>query len=417
VSLSKSSLRALILRKIDDAGYGHLLYERTRIFKTLIVHRLDSKHGLAIVTPEQPDDLWTLRRVISKGDLVRSETSRVIKDNSEYSRPDKERVKVTLTVEVEQVRLDSTLSRIRVSGRIVDVSNEILGKGEFHSLNVSEGHRIAIKKPQGFTKVELKLIENSSAVLGDSYFLVALDGREAGVGLVRGTHLKIFPVVESGATGKMFAESKKSTKGSASAYFQKIADMMKSINSGQEGEEEGVGGEVKSSSTRKVFVMGPGTTKNAFVNFLLQNRTKKQFGDVRAVEGLDVAGEDGIYTAVRSPSLQQVLGETRLVKVSKIIQETMKRISLNDERVALAFKENMIAAKAGAVESLLVSDKIFLGPDDEEKVVELLNTVEEFGGETFLLDSSTDLGEQVNSLGGAIGLLRFSLGAKVSQGS
>ncbi len=90
----------------------------------------------------------------------------------------------------------------------------------------------------------------------------------------------------------------------------------------------------------------------------------------------------------------------------------MRRISLGDTRVAIAFNENLRAAKAGGIESLLVSEKIFSQQDvDEDVLVELLNSVEEYRGETFLLDSSTDLGGQVNSLGGVVGLLRFPIRA------
>src|SRR5579875_75918 len=98
----------------------------------LIIHRLGPRHDLAMATPETPDDLWILRRIISKTDLVASESSRVLKETAEYARPDKERIKVKITIEVEQVKLDSTLSRLRISGRIVDVSNDMLSKNVFH---------------------------------------------------------------------------------------------------------------------------------------------------------------------------------------------------------------------------------------------------------------------------------------------
>ncbi|HYB04312.1 MAG TPA: mRNA surveillance protein Pelota, partial [Nitrososphaerales archaeon] len=111
----------------------------------MIVNRLDLRHDLVTVTPEVPDDLWTLRRVITKGDLVAGETSRVYKDLGEYSRPDKERIKVTVTVEVEEIQLDSTFTRLKVSGKIIDISNELLSKGSFHSLTLSEGHRVSIR--------------------------------------------------------------------------------------------------------------------------------------------------------------------------------------------------------------------------------------------------------------------------------
>ena len=355
----------------------------------MIILRQDTRHDLVTVTPETPDDLWTLRRIISKGDLVASESSRVLKETAEYARPDKERIKVKITIETEQVKLDSTISRLRISGRIVDVSNDVLSKNVFHSLSISEGHRLSIKKPEGFTSVQLKLLEGSKQAT-DSYAIVALDSREAGIGVVKGTHLQLLPNLESGISGKMYQDTRKKPTN----YFEKVADALAVVY----------------SSGSSVFVLGPGNTKNAFANFIAQQR--KEFASVKALEGSDVAGEDGVYVALRNKNLQDALGESRLAKASKIIQEVMRRISLGDTRVAIAFNENLKAAKAGGIESLLVSEKIFSQQDvDENVLVELLNSVEEYRGETFLLDSSTDLGGQVNSLGGVVGLLRFPIRA------
>jgi protein pelota len=338
----------------------------------MIVHRVDTRHDLATLTPEQPDDLWTLRRIISKDDLVAGESSRVIKETSEYARPDKERVKVTVTIQVEQAKLDSTLSRLRITGKIVDISNDVLTKNAFHSLTISEGRRVSIRKPNGFTPVQLKLIDGSKGER-DSYAIVAIDIREAGIGVVKGTHLQILPTVESGVSGKLYQES----RSKPTNYFAKVADTLAVIY----------------PPHATVFVLGPGNTKNGFA---------------MPLEGSDVAGEDGVYVAIRNPNLQSALGESRLARASKILQEVMRRISLGDSRIALAFKDNLIAAIQGATESLLVSEKIFSLKDvDEESLVKLLNTVEEYRGETFLLDSSTDLGEQTNSLGAVVGLLRF----------
>lgn len=353
----------------------------------MIINRLDARHGLVTVTPEQPDDLWSLRRVMSRGDLVAGETSRVYKDTSEYARPDKERIKVTVTIEVEAVQLDSTFSRLRVSGKIIDVSNELLSKGSFHSLTVSEGHRVSIRKPSGFTSVQLRLIEGANAHK-DSFAIIALDRREAGIGIVRGTHLQILPTIESGITGKMYRDSRKGPD----TYFDKIADALSIVY----------------PAGSKVFVLGPSTTKDALANYL--QREKKEFGQVKTIDGSDVSGEDGVYVALRNSNLQLALSDSRLAKVQKLLSETMRRISLGDSRVALAFDDCFKASKKGAVESLIIADRIFSQKGiEEDSVVELLNSVEEYRGETFLLDATTDLGSQVNALGGAVGLLRFAI--------
>jgi protein pelota len=354
----------------------------------LIVNRLDLRHDLITLTPETPDDLWTLRRVITKGDLVAGETSRVYKDLGEYSRPDKERIKVTVTVEVEEIQLDSTFSRLKVSGKIMDISNDLLSKGSFHSLTLSEGHRVSIRKPTSFSSLQVRLIEGAG-IPKDSYVVIALDQREAGVGIIKGTHLQILPTIESGLTGKMYVESR---RGVSDNYFEKIADALAVVY----------------PKDAKIFVLGPGTSKEKFVNYL--QRERKDFGEVKVISGSDVAGEDGVYVAIRNPNLQDALSDSRLARVSKLIQEAMRRISVGDQRISFAFKDCLKAARQGAIDSLIMADKIFSQKGiDEDEIVELLNSVEEYRGESFLLDSTTDLGAQINTLGGVLGLLRFAV--------
>jgi stalled ribosome rescue protein Dom34 len=80
---------------------------------------------------------------------------------------------------------------------------------------------------------------------------------------------------------------------------------------------------------------------------------------------------------------------------------------VEDNRFTLGFSDALIASEEGAVESLMVSDKIFELGIDEDNIVRLLNNVESKRGKTFLIDSSTDLGVQVSKLSGVVSLLRY----------
>ena len=50
---------------------------------------MDSSGKAYIVIPEDADDLFSLRRVIENGDYVITDSTRVIKQVGEYTRPDK----------------------------------------------------------------------------------------------------------------------------------------------------------------------------------------------------------------------------------------------------------------------------------------------------------------------------------------
>ena len=50
---------------------------------------------------EETDDLLTIRRLLKKGDKIVGETTRVIKQEKEYSRPDKgERIKILSLIHI-----------------------------------------------------------------------------------------------------------------------------------------------------------------------------------------------------------------------------------------------------------------------------------------------------------------------------
>ena len=87
----------------------------------MLISRLRKKPGIAVVTPESTEDLWILRRVLKSGDIITSHTKRVIKNQKEFTRPDKgERITVKLSVQLEKISIDQVLERIRISGKITE---------------------------------------------------------------------------------------------------------------------------------------------------------------------------------------------------------------------------------------------------------------------------------------------------------
>jgi protein pelota len=61
-----------------------------------------------------------------------------------------------------------------------------------------------------------------------------------------------------------------------------------------------------------------------------------------------------------------------------------------------------------AIETAVFSDSIFTTANEDE-VVKMLNSIESYGAKTFAVDSSTDIGLRVSSLGGIVAILRYAL--------
>ena len=143
------------------------------------------------VKPEDSDDLLNLRRIIKEEDKVIGDTTRVLKQDKDYSRPDKgERIKVRISLLVEKISLDDVLDRLRISGTISESSNESVPHGSHHSfiLKINDGITISKKK---WLPIEKNLLESNNNQVG--FVLVAIDTGDCGIAKLRGTHLEFIP--------------------------------------------------------------------------------------------------------------------------------------------------------------------------------------------------------------------------------
>jgi protein pelota len=351
----------------------------------MIVKEAKGSHSNTfLVIPEDADDLFSLRRVIQQGDSVVADTTRVIKQIKEYARPDKgERVKVRISIRVSTLGLDDVVDRLRITGTITATDNELVPKGSSHSLTVRVGDAIVIEKDRKWHEGELRVLTKSSG--GEGFILVAIDTQEAAVAKLTGTHVKIIPNIYSGQSGKRYQTKNNSN---IQSFFSDIAKTIMSAKA--EGDV--------------IVIFGPGETKRRFYNLL----SEVADGKVVVADGVDVAGEDGIFVFLRSPAIKQAMSSSKMAAVSRILEQVMIMAQRTEPKYAMGMQEVSKAASLRAIESVIFSDSIFRTADEND-VVNLLNTIEAQGARTFAVDSSTDIGLQVSSLGGIVALLRYAM--------
>lgn len=339
--------------------------------------------NLISVIPEDSDDLLNLRRIIKENDKVIGDTTRVLKQDKDYSRPDKgERVKIRIALTVEKISLDDVLDRLRIGGTISESSNESVPHGTHHSfiLKINDGITISKKKWLPFEK---NLLESSNNQVG--FVLVAIDTGDSGIARLRGTHLEFMPNIYSGSGGKRYK-----TNFNIEKFFEQVQQAVSTI--------------LKDGDS--IVIFGPGETKKRFANFIQKSQNLQKF-KVQVVEGIDSGGEDGIYTFTKSNSMKEIMSDSKLAKVSSIIDEVMHLANKKSKKFTMGFDETFNANQMGAVESMVFSDKAI--QDDEQKMIDFLNDMESKGVKMYSVDSSTDIGLRVTGLGGIVSLLRYSI--------
>ncbi len=332
------------------------------------------------VMPEDSDDLLNLRRIIKENDKVIGDTTRVQKQDKDYSRPDKgERIKVRIALTVEKISLDDVLDRLRIGGTISESSNESVPHGSHHSFIIKIGDGITISKKK-WTPVEKNLLVSSNSQVG--FVLVAIDTGDCGIARLRGTHLEFIPNIYSGSGGKRYK-----TNFNIEKFFEQVQQAVSTV--------------FKKGDS--IVVFGPGETKKRFVNFIQKSQKYK----VQVVEGIDSGGEDGIYIFTKSQTMKEIMSDSKLAKVSSIIDEIMLLANKKSGKFTMGFDETFNANQIGAVESLVFSDKAI--QDNEQKMIDFLNDVESKGVKIYSVDSSTDIGLRVTGLGGIVSLLRYAI--------
>ncbi len=335
------------------------------------------------VMPEDSDDLLNLRRIIKEDDKIIGDTTRVLKQDKDYSRPDKgERIKVRIALIVEKISLDDVLDRLRIGGTISESSNESVSHGSHHSfiLKINDGITISKKK---WLAIEKNLLVSSNNQVG--FVLVAIDTGDCGIAKLRGTHLEFIPNIYSGSSGKRYK-----TNFNIEKFFEQVQLAVSTVL--KEGDS--------------IVIFGPGETKKRFANFIQKSENTQKY-KVQVVEGIDSGGEDGIYIFTKSQTMKEIMSDSKLAKVSSIIDEVMLLANKKSKKFTMGFDETFNANQIGAVESIVFSDKAI--QDNEQKMIDFLNDVESKGVKIYSVDSSTDIGLRVTGLGGIVSLLRYAI--------
>ena len=347
-----------------------------------MITKIIDENSISVI-PEDSDDLLNLRRIIKENDKMIGDTTRVLKLDKDYSRPDKgERIKVRIALIVEKISLDDVLDRLRVGGIITESSNESVPHGSHHSFILKINDAITISKKK-WLPIEKNLLESSNNQVG--FVLVAIDTGDCGIAILRGTHLEFMPNIYSGSGGKRYK-----TNFNIEKFFEQVQHAVSTI--------------VKKGDS--IIIFGPGETKKRFSNFIQKSQNYQKY-NIQIVEGIDSGGEDGIYVFTKSQTMKEIMSDSNLAKSSSIIDEVMILANKKSRKFTMGFEETYNANQMGAVESLVFSDKAI--QDDEQKIIDFLNDVESKGVKIYSVDSSTDIGLRVTGLGGIISLLRYAI--------
>ena len=114
---------------------------------------------------------------------------------------------------------------------------------------------------------------------------------------------------------------------------------------------------------------------------------------------------------LQDPSLQSRLADTKASEEVKALESFYKTLQNEPLKACYGEKHILLALESQAIESLLISDKLFRAQDvsQRKKFVRIVDEVKEFGGDVKIFSSMHVSGEQLEQLTGICAILRFPM--------
>lgn len=331
--------------------------------------------GEISLVPESLDDLWHLKHLIERGNLVFALTHRKVASIADKVRPEKmEKRPVRLGVCVEDVEFHMYSNWLRLHGVIksgIDI-------GSFHTLNIEVGTDLSIIKRWGPDQLQ-RIEEAVAESLRPKVVLALIEDGEGTIGVLRQFGIQMVAELRAGS-------SKGSGVDSRGQFLRDFA--------GEIGRAAG--------ADAQVILAGPGFIKEDLkkvIDYAYPDLAKRI-----AMDDTSSIGRSGFQEVLRRGAVGRVLENSRLAQETKLIEDLFKEIA-TDGKAAYGQTEVENAVNYGSVEHLLVLDELARHRETDR----IMRNVSSARGKVIIFSSDFEPGERLRSLGGIAAILRFKI--------
>lgn len=350
----------------------------------------DFKKGYAKIKVNAAEDLWTLSQVIDPKDLVKGSTFRKIKIGKEEERIQAVVKKpVTLTIEVEKVEFHKYTNSLRVSG-VIREGPEDIPRGTHHTIDVNEGSIIKITKEEWLNFQIEKLKEAAKEKLS-KILIVAMDRNEACFAIMKRYGYEYLGEIEGRVQKKGIQDKTVKEKEFYEDLINKIQEY------------------VKRYDIEYLIIASP-----AFWKDELYKELKKK--DIETAKKVTLAtcnsfGKNAINEILKRDEVKQVLKHDRIVRETNLVEELLLEIKKGEQAV-YGLKQTKEAAEAGAIKTLLITNKLLQQMRLEEKYKDLeyvMKLVEKSKGTIIIISDEHEGGKKLQGITGIGAILRYKL--------
>lgn len=368
-----------------------------------LTHKYVEKDGSGSVTlvPEESEDMWHAYNLISEGDSIKGSTIRKVVTESATGSTGSNRIRTTLTIKVETIDFDTQACVLRVKGRNIQ-ENQYVKMGAYHTIDLELNRKFTLVKELwdsvALERIDLACDPTQHADLG----AVVMQEGIAHVCLVTASMTLVRAKIDVNIPRKRKGMCTQHTKGMEKFFETVYQAIVKHVNF---------------DIVKCILIASPGFVKDQFYEYMFQQASKtdnKTILDNRSAFVL-VHSSSGFKHALKEvladPAIANKLADTKAASEIKCIDQFYSLLMTDPNKAYYGLKHVQKANEAQAIDTLLISDKLFRCNDVAQRkmYVELVDSVRDFGGDVKMFSSLHPSGEQLDQLTGIAALLRYPM--------
>lgn len=361
------------------------------------------------LVPEEPEDMWHAYNLIADGDSVKSSTIRKVQTESATGSSTSSRVRTTLTIAVESIDFDTQACMLRLKGRNIEENQHVkvtqsahlgaleitfggLQMGAYHTLDLELNRKFSLRKPE-WDSIALERIEQACdpTKSADVAAVIMQEGL-AHVCLITASMTLIRAKVDVTIPRKRKGLVQQHEKGLAKFYEQVMQAILRHVNF---------------DVVKCVLVASPGFVRDQFFNYMLQTATKTdnkllldnrgKFMLVHASSGF----KHSLKEVLQDAAVASKICDTKAASEVKALQQFYSTLQSEPAKAFYGKAHVLRANEAQAIESLLISDRLFRCDDIKlrKEYVALVDAVREAGGDVRMFSSMHLSGERESPRG------------------
>ncbi len=314
-----------------------------------ISEKAKDSSGSVTLVPEETEDMWHIYNLIAVGDYIRASTIRKVTQESSTGSTTSNRIRTTLTIQVEDIDFDTAAGMLRLKGRNV-AENAHVKMGAYHTIDVEANRKVTIIKAE-WDSVALERIELATDPTkhADLAAVVMQEGL-ANVCLVT----SCMTIVRA----KIDVAIPRKRKGSVTQHEKALQRFHDTVL-------QAVLRHVNFDVVKAVIVASPGFVKDQFLEYMRQHavkhdvkvliENKSKFLAVHASSGF----KHSLREVLQDPAIQARLQDTKAAEEVRALDSFYRTLTNDPLKAFYGEKHVFRAAEAQAIEILLISDKLF----------------------------------------------------------